>query len=433
MPPVDRPAVLRAWLAARTSDARLKAPAAIAARQDRMWRRMAPVIARTPAVAHLAGQPLEAFPITSPREVRDAFDDWNTLGLTRAAAEAAAHTAETGGTGEVIPGIVAGFSSGSSGAPGLFVSSKAERAEYLGHMIARLMPKSALFRKKRIALSLRASSKLYSDVSGAGPFRFLFLGLHIPVETRLERLDAFAPHVLIAPAHVLVDLTRKVEDGGHWRPARLFWGAEPMGEIERDWIEATLESRPAPIYQATEGFLGAPCVHGTLHLNEDVLIVEREPVPGTNRFLPIITDLRRVTQPMIRVRLPDLLEPLTTPCPCGSARLAILPVEGRLEDLWRWGEIVIPPRAVEATISGAVGPSGDWRAVASPSGVVVEAAPDQVLTAVEALRALLAERGVRVPVEAGGAPSPIVVKRRRVRWSGNETSGGADIAPLPLG
>jgi len=415
--PVDRPAVLRAWLAARTSDARLKTPAAIAARQDRLWGRLAPVIARTPAVAHLAGQPLDAFPITSPQQVRDAFDQWNTLGLTREAAEAAARAAETGGTGEVVAGVVAGFSSGSSGAPGLFVSSKAERAAYLGHMIARLMPKSALFRKKRIALSLRASSKLYSDVSGAGPFRFLFLGLDLPGDIKLERLDAFAPHVLIAPAHVLADLTRRVQDGAPWRPARLFWGAEPMGEAERDWIEATLESRPAPIYQATEGFLGAPCVHGTLHLNEDVLIVEREPVPGTNRFLPIITDLRRVTQPMIRLRLPDLLEPLSAPCPCGSARLAIRPVEGRLDDLWRWGEVAVPPRAVEEAVSGALGPAEDWRAMAEPTRVVVEAAPDQVAAAVEAVRSLLTDRGVNVPVEAGGAPPLVVVKRRRVRSS----------------
>lgn len=417
MSAIDRPAVLRAWLDARWTGSRLTTPAAVAARQARLWRQMTPVIARTPAVAHLAGQPLEAFPILSPQAVRDDFDRWNTLGLTRAAAEAAARGAETGGSGEVAPGVVAGFSSGSSGAPGLFISSKAERAAYLGHMIARLMPKSALFRKKRIGLSLRASSKLYSDVSGAGPFRFLFLGLEVPGEVKLERLEAFAPHILIAPAHVLADLTRRVEDGAPWRPARLFWGAEPMGEIERDWIEATLESRPAPIYQATEGFLGAPCVHGTLHLNEDVLIVEREPVPGTNRFLPIITDLRRTTQPMIRLRLPDLLEPLAAPCPCGSARTAIRPVEGRLEDLWRWGGIAVPPRAVEETVSAALGPAEDWRAVAGPSRVVVEAAPDRVSGAVEALRALLAERGVVVPVEAGGPPPPVAVKRRRVRWS----------------
>ena len=417
MSAVDRPAVLRAWLDARWSGSRQTTRAVIEARQARLWRALTPVIARTPAVADLAGQPLEAFPITSPQQVRADFDRWNTLGLTRTETEAAARAAETGDTGEVRPGVVAGFSSGSSGAPGLFVSSKAERAAYLGHMIARLMPKSALFRKKRIALSLRATSKLYSDVSGAGPFRFLFLGLDLPTAQKAERLEGFTPHVLIAPAHVLADLTHVVEDGAAWRPARLFWGAEPMGESERDWIEATLESRPAPIYQATEGFLGAPCVHGTLHLNEDVLIVEREPVPGTNRFLPIITDLRRVTQPMIRLRLPDLLEPLSTPCPCGTARLAIRPVEGRLEDLWRWGEAVIPPRVVEETVSAALGPGEDWRATAGPDRVVIEAAPDQVAAAIEAVRALLSEHGVSIPVEADGAAPPIGIKRRRIRWS----------------
>lgn len=417
MSAIDRPAVLRAWLDALWTGSRLTTLASIADRQARLWRRMTPVIARTPAVAHLAGQPLEAFPILSPQAVRDDFDRWNTLGLTRAAAEAAARAAETGGSGEVAPGVVAGFSSGSSGAPGLFISSKAERAAYLGHMIARLMPKSALFRKKRIALSLRATSKLYSDVSGAGPFRFLFLGLDVPGEVKLDRLEAFAPHVLIAPGHVLADLTRCVEDGAPWRPARLFWGAEPMGEIERDWIEATLESRPSPIYQATEGFLGAPCVHGNLHLNEDVLIVEREAVPGTNRFLPIVTDLRRTTQPMIRLRLPDLLELLSAPCPCGSARTAIRPVEGRLEDLWRWGGIAVPPRAVEEAVSAALGPSEEWRALAGPMGVMVEAPAELVAVAAEAVRSLLAEHGVAIPVEAGGPPPAIVIKRRRVRWS----------------
>lgn len=414
---VDRPAVLRAWLDARWTGSRLTTRAAIEARQARLWADLTPTLARTPAVADLAGQPLDAFPITTPNAVRADFNRWNTLGLTRAETEAAAHAAEQGGTGEVRPGVVAGFSSGSSGSPGLFVSSKAERAAYLGHMIARLMPKSALFRKKRIALSLRATSKLYSDVSGAGPFRFLFLGLDMPTEEKLDRLNAFAPHVLIAPAHILSDLAHGVETGGPWRPARLFWGAEPMGEAERDWIEATLESRPAPIYQATEGFIGAPCVHGALHLNEDVLIIEREPVPGTNRFLPVVTDLRRVTQPMIRMRLPDLLEPLSTPCPCGTARLAIRPVEGRLEDLWRWGDVVIPPRTVDEAVSAVLPPGEDWRAVAGPDGVRVEAAADSIGAVVEAIRALLADRGLDLPVTAKGAPEPFAVKRRRVRWS----------------
>lgn len=415
MATVDRAALLRAWIGARWSMARLKTPADVAARQARLWRAMAPVVARTPAVARLAGQALDRFPVMSPREVRDGFDTWNTLGLTRGAAEAAAREAEAGGSGEVRPGIDAGFSSGSSGAPGLFVSSRAERAAYLGHLIARLLTAPALFQGRRVALCLRANASLYSDVGGAGRYRFLHLGLDMPGEARLERLGVFAPDLLIAPAHVLADLARRVEDGAPWRPIRLFWGAEPMGETERDWIEAVLGARPQPIYQATEGFLGAPCRHGTLHLNEDVLIVERDPVAGTNRFAPVITDLRRASQPMIRVRVADLLEPAA--CGCGSPLSAVRPVEGRVSDLWRWGEAAITPRAVDEAVSGALGPSEDWRAVGSPSEVTVEAAVGQVRAAATAVRGLLAARGLEVPVRVGGSPPPVAVKRRRVRWS----------------
>ena len=413
--PTDRPAILHAWLKARWSGGSLRKPADVAARQARLWRAMAPVVARTPAVSALAGRPLADFPVIRPEALRDGFDDWNTLGLTRAEAEAAAHAGETGGSGEVRPGIVAGFSSASSGRPGLFVTSAAERAGWVGHILARLLPAHALIRPTRIALCLRADNRLYGDVGKAGPFRFLFVSLDMPAPERFERLRAFAPDVLVAPTQVLADLARRVK--GPWSLRRLFYGAEPMGEAERGWIAAELGVRPDPIYQATEGFLGAACRLGVLHLNEDVLIIEREPVPGTTRFLPIVTDLRRTTQPMIRVRLPDLLEPLDTPCPCGSPRTAVQPVEGRLEDIWRWPGALICPREVETAVSGALGPEPDWRAVATPHGVTVEADPGRQKLAMAAIEALLTAHGVKVAVAAGGRPASDGVKRRRVRWS----------------
>jgi putative adenylate-forming enzyme len=375
---------------------------------------MEPVIARAPAVSGLAGRPLADFPIMSPDVLREAFDDWNTLGLTRRATEAAALAAETGGSGEVRSGIVAGFSTGSSGRRGLFVTSEAERGGWIGHILARLLPADALLRPTRIALCLRADNQLYGDIGAAGPFRFLFVGLNVPAHERFARLRAFAPEILIAPPQVLADLARRTD--GPWPLRRLFYGAEPMGEAERGWIGAALGVRPDPIYQATEGFLGAACHLGTLHLNEDVLIIEREAVPGTSRFLPIVTDLRRTTQPMIRVRLPDLLEPLAAPCPCGSPLTAVHPVEGRLEDLWRWPGVVICPREIETAVSGTLGPERDWRAVASPGGVMIKAEPDRIDAAISTVAAMLAARGVEVPVTAGGSLTQDGVKRRRVRW-----------------
>jgi len=411
----DRAALLKAWASARWTAATLRTPARVATRQARLWREMAPIVARTPAIHALAGRPLEDFPVMRPDALREGFDGWNTLGLTRAEAEAAAQAGEVGGSGEVRPGIVAGFSSGSSGRPGLFVTSAAERAGWVGHILARLLPPDALFCPTRIALCLRADNRLYGDVGAAGPFRFLFVGLAVPAAERFAQLRAFAPDVLIAPPQALADLARRTD--GPWRLRRLFYGAEPMGEAERSWIDATLGARPDPIYQATEGFLGAACRFGNLHLNEDVLIVERESVPGTSRFLPVVTDLRRTTQPMIRVRLPDLLEPLSAPCPCGSPLTAVHPVEGRFEDLWRWPGAVICPREVETAVSAAVGAEQAWRAVASAGSVAVEADPDRRDAAMTAVEALLAARGVDRPVRAAGRPAADGVKRRRVRWS----------------
>lgn len=411
----DRIAVLRAWLGARWSGRRLRTRTDVERRQARLWRAMAPVVARTPALQALAGRPLADFPIVRPEALRNDFSDWNSLGLTRAETEAAARSGETGGSGEVWPGVFAGFSSGSSGRPGLFVTSAAERAGWIGHILARLLPADILVRPTRIALCLRADNRLYGDVTSAGAIRFRFVGLDVPAPERFEQLRAFVPDVLIAPPQVLADLARRAD--APWPLRRLFYGAEPMGEALRLWITARLGVRPDPIYQATEGFLGAACRLGTLHLNEDVLIMEREPVPGTDRFLPIVTDLRRTTQPMIRVRLPDLLQALDTPCPCGSPLTAIHPVEGRLEDLWRWPGAVICPREVDTAVSAALGPEADWRANASPTRVMVHAGRERIEAAKSALEALLRRYGLDLPVTAGGPPEHTGVKRRRVRWS----------------
>ena len=414
----DQSALAAAWLDARWSALRLWTRRDVEARQARLWRRMTPVIEATPAVGHLAGQPLSAFPIVEPRELRGGFQNWNTLGLTRDQAEAAARDAENGGDGLVAPGAAAGFSTGSSGQPGLFLNSGAERAAYLGHLLARLLPVRDLVRPLRIALCLRADNRLYQDAGKTGRIRFLFVGLGEDAAARFERLHAFGPDILIAPPHVLADLVHRTEASREtWSLRRLFYGAEPMGEAERAWIGSVLGARPDPLYQATEGFIAAPCRHGTLHLNEDVLIVEREAVPGTDRFLPIITDLRRTSQPMIRVRLGDLLQPLGKPCACGSPLSAIHPVEGRLEDLWRWSGVTVPPRDVETAVSAALSAEVDWRATASTEGVVVEAEDLHAGRGAEAVTCLLATYRLHLPVTVLPQPPIHQVKRRRIRWS----------------
>lgn len=411
---IDRLRVLGAYVAARRYQSRGMNRERLEQRQRKLWREFAPVISRTPALAHLAGKPLEDFPIVRPEEIRRDFGRWNTLGLSKLAAEAAAAEAEAGGSGEVVAGVSAGFSTGTSGARGVFLASAGERAEYLGQALARLLPWDGLLRRRRIALCLRADSTLYRDVGNAGPFEFRFFGLGMPVPELQRELAAFEPHVFVAPSHVLAALARA---GAQVRSLeRLFYGAEPMGALERAWIGAQIGVRPDPIYQATEGFLGAACAHGTLHLNEDTLIIERQPVAGTDRFQPIVTDLRRTTQPMVRVLLDDLLQARDVPCPCGSPLASVEPVEGRMGDLWRWGDVVIAPREVEASVSGAVGADVDWRAVGGTRQTTVEIDSAVAERAVDAVSALLHQRGVNVPVAAVPLGRMADFKRRRVTF-----------------
>ena len=410
----DRAAIFRAW-----ADARVTHPhnrIAITARQHRLWRRMKRTFERTPALSPLAGRSLAAFPIVDARDLRRDFEARNSLGVTLAAAEEAAEAGESGGAGEVAPGVAAGFSTGTAGERGLFLTSAGERAQYLGHILARLLPADALFKKRRVALCLRADNRLYRDVSDAGAIEFRFFGLDLTP----DGLRDFAPDILIAPSGVLANLARRIRSGSGRLPLleRLFYGAEPMDEVERGWIASALGARPDPIYQATEGFLGASCKHGLLHLNEDVMIVEREPVPGTTRFRPIVTDLRRTSQPMVRVRLDDLLEPIDALCPCGSSRQAVRGVEGRVSDLWRWGDAVVTPREVADAVSRSMGAACDWRAIASPDQVRLEVVREaDKAAAVSALEAVLRRRFAEVPVLAAPFTPQAGPKRRRVTWS----------------
>jgi putative adenylate-forming enzyme len=71
-------------------------------------------------------------------------------------------------------------------------------------------------------------------------------------------------------------------------------------------------------------------------LNEEYVLFEREWLDAARtRFVPVVTDLYRSSQPVIRYRLNDVLLPRSAPCECGSPLLALDRIEGREDDtLW---------------------------------------------------------------------------------------------------
>lgn len=410
--------IAAAYLDTRLCDARLGDRAALLARQRRLWGRLAPALARTPALAALAGRPLAAFPVREPAEMRADLGAWNSLGLSAAQIFDAAQAAEEGREANLPDQVQAGFSTGSQGARGIFLTMAAERDQYLGGLLGRLITPARLLSPIRAALILRANNRLYADIQGAGA-AFNFIGLDSSPETQLEALRVFAPTHLVAPPQVLVALAKLVEVD-EWTPRLdgLFYGAEPLGKLEDERLAQVFGLSPVPLYQATEGFLGAPCRFGTLHLNEENLIVERDPIAGSNRFRPIVTDLRRGGQPMVRVRLDDLLEP-RSPCPCGSPRLAIHPVEGRSADVWQLEDTLIFPREIDAAVEAALPVFASWRVEASPAAArIFVTVGEHEAPARAALEALLAARAVARPVTTQVvATIETRPKRRRVRWT----------------
>ncbi len=402
------------WSWWRTRRAMRMSPAQLSRWRQRQWQALQPALAATPALASHAGKPLSAFPVTDVADMRADYGRWNSLGLSDAALRMLADAAERG---EASGAVSAGWSTGSGGGTrGLFVASEAERADYIGQSLARLLPPAALLHRQRIALHLRAGSDLYSDVQRG---RIVFE--HVPLERSAEEaqhaIEDFAPTVLIAPAHRLLAF---VKAGARFPKLRhLFHGSEPMSGIERGSVADHFGMDPRGIWQATEGFLAADCSHGRLHLNDHVMEIELEPIPGTKAFRPIITDLRRCSQPVVRLRGDDLVElDSQGPCPCGFAGRTILPIQGRIGDLWHFGDRTVLPRKVAYAVETALGAGPRWRAQAQADHAILQVAPECQPDLAEKARAklqTLAQVPVTLAFDLPPWPGP---KRRKVAWHG---------------
>ncbi|OAL59579.1 hypothetical protein A6R74_02790 [Halomonas sp. ALS9] len=403
--------VLAAWI--RTRRALSMPPGQLATRRTNMWRKLQPVIARTPALARYDGRDLAEFPVTDIADLRADYGAWNSLGMRDEELRGLAAAAEQG---TVVSELSAGWSTGTGGgARGLFLASPAERADYIGQSLAQLLPARALLKRQRLALHLRASNALYSDV-GRGRFTFAHFPLEASIEQSVAELAQFEPTILIAPPHRLAAFAAA---GAHFPSLQhLFCGSEPAGEAERHFFTERLGVRPRQIYQATEGFLAAECANGRLHLNDHAMAIELEPVPGTPGYRPIITDLRRTSQPIVRIRGDDYLELDSCPCPCGFAGRVIHAPQGRVNDIWRFADGTVTPPEVVASLEAVLGGDKIWQAEAGPERVVLHLSPlCSTTTSTMAARALSQACDLPVPVEVAHDLSAWSgPKRRKVVW-----------------
>jgi putative adenylate-forming enzyme len=199
-------------------------------------------------------------------------------------------------------------------------------------MLAKALPEG-LFSGERVALLLRANSNLYTAVRTPW-LNFEFFDLFKPIDCWTDQLVRYRPSVVVAPAQVLRHLALAVIAGKvRLAPQRVISVAEVLDAQDRLLIEQAFGA-VHEIYQATEGFLASTCEQGVLHLNEEYVHVEPQWLDERQRrFVPVITDFSRITQPIVRYRLDDVLVASETPCSCGRVTRSIERIEGRCDDM----------------------------------------------------------------------------------------------------
>lgn len=234
------------------------------------------------------------------------FDEINTVKIKKDRALKLALKAEnTRDFSALIEGIAVGLSSGTSGNRGLFLVNKKERDAWAGILLAKALPKG-LKRKERIAFFLRANNKLYTTLSKSKKIQFHFFDLLENFETHIDRLNEIQPTLLSAPTSVLLALTKEKQRLSI-TPEKIFAVAEVLEKRDEAIISTAFNCQVAQVYQCTEGFLAISDKDSNcLLMNEEYLIIEKDWL-DEKRFVPIITDLLRTTQPIIRYRLDDVL------------------------------------------------------------------------------------------------------------------------------
>ncbi len=268
------------------------------------------------------------FPTVDKAAMMARFGDFNTRSVPlKRAMNVALRAERERDFAPTVDGLTVGLSSGTSGHRGLFLLSQSEQAAWAGTILSRALPR---FKRDgwRIAFFLRSNSNLYEEASRLVSFRWF--DLMTPLAEAVKQLNEFAPDILVAPPSLLGLLAP--ERALRIRPEKVISVAEALEKHDQKRLQLAFDCAVGQIYQCTEGLLAVSCCAGSLHVQEDVVHLDFEAL-GDGRFSPVVTDLWRRVQPMIRYRLNDVLVLSSKRCACGSDFRVVERVEGRSDDV----------------------------------------------------------------------------------------------------
>lgn len=288
------------------------------------------ILSKSPYFKAFIDQPFVSWPLMNKKVMMEHFDEMNTANLhCHDLLNLALKSEKQRDFSAKMGKFSVGLSSGTSGQRGVFVVSPKEQQIWAGAILAKMLP-SGLLAKERVALFLRADNHLYHNTRSRR-LTFRFYGLFDNFQQQIQALNEYQPTIIVAPAQVLRALAQEKYNGKLTvSPQLVISVAEVLDKQDRQLIEQVF-NQVAEVYQATEGFIAATCAHGTLHLNEEFIYIEPFWL-DEDRFMPIITDFTRETQPIVRYQLDDILVRRKTPCQCGQQGMAISHIEGRKDD-----------------------------------------------------------------------------------------------------
>lgn len=310
--------------------------------KQRVLRQLAYLKEHSPYFKALSVHSFEDFrklPLMNKAFMMEHFNALNCVGIDRDEALSLAIDSEKQREfSEKLGGISVGLSSGTSGARGLFLVSDRERTLWAGTVLAKFLPKGKLF-GHRIAFFLRADNNLYETIDSK-LIRFRYFDLLRDMGENLSELADYRPTLLVAPPSVLLGIARALERGElKINPEKVISVAEVLRAEDAAYLKAQFGlSVIHQAYQCTEGFLGYVCECGNFHLNEELVLIEREYLDA-HRFVPIVTDFTRQSQPIVRYRLNDILVEKRGHCPCGNPATMIRYIEGREDDIFYFAGI----------------------------------------------------------------------------------------------
>lgn len=166
-----------------------------------------------------------------------------------------------------------------------------------------------------------------------------------PVDRQIETLRAVRPRTFSAYAMSLELIAETLVQRGitDVRPATVFSAAMPLSDKGRELAEQAFGVVPYDVYVTAElGTLAweCPVERGTLHLNDDMQIVEildqaDRPLPDGEVGQVVVTQLCCLAQPLLRYRLGDLAARVPGACRCGRGLARLTPVQGRTRHVIR--------------------------------------------------------------------------------------------------